>query len=96
MEGVLGKVLAQGIEVWWPEDGDRRKGTTVERADERSSSLIDGMRRKKDMITGAHNQINIWVLPERTVRRSKADRPQFAGCYNYRLIPRDRPRRGTP
>ena len=43
------------------------------------------------MITGAHNQINIWVLPERTVRRSKADRPQFAGCYNYGLIPRDWP-----
>ena len=26
LEEVLGKVLAQGIEVWWPEEGDRRKG----------------------------------------------------------------------
>ena len=59
VEEVLGKVLARGIEVWWPEEGDRRKGATVERADERSSSLIDGMRRKEDMTTGAHNQKNI-------------------------------------
>ena len=36
MEEVLGKMLAQGIEVWWPEKGDRRKGATAERADERS------------------------------------------------------------
>ena len=46
VEEVLGKVFAQGIEVWWPEEGDRRKGATAERADERSSSLIDGRRRK--------------------------------------------------
>ena len=81
MEEVLGKMLAQGIEVWWPEEGDRRKGATAERADERSSSLIDGRRRKEEMTTGAHNQINIWVLPGRTVRRSRADRPE-AGCYS--------------
>ena len=55
VEEVLGKVLAQRIDVWWPEDRDRRKGATTERADERSSSLIDGMRRKEDMTTGAHN-----------------------------------------
>ena len=42
MEEVLGKMLSQGIEVWWPEKGDRRKRATAERADERSSSLIDG------------------------------------------------------
>jgi hypothetical protein len=52
VEEVLGKMLAQGIEVWWPEEGDRRKGATAERADERSSSLIDGGRRKEEMTTG--------------------------------------------
>ena len=31
MEEVLGKMLAQGIEVWWPEEGDQRKGATAER-----------------------------------------------------------------
>ena len=25
MEEVLGMMFAQGIEVWWPEEGDRRK-----------------------------------------------------------------------
>jgi len=52
VEEVLGKMLAQGIEAWWPEEGDRRKGTTAERADERSSSLIHGERRKEEMTTG--------------------------------------------
>ena len=42
MEEVLGKMLARGIEVWWPEEGDRRKGATTGRADELRSSLIDG------------------------------------------------------
>ena len=64
VEEVLGKVLAQGIEIWWPEEGDRREGATVERADEFRSSLIDGMRRREDMTTRAHNQINIWVLQQ--------------------------------
>ena len=53
VEKVLEKVLAQGIEVWWPEEGDRRKGATSERADERSSSLIDGGKRKEEMTTGS-------------------------------------------
>ena len=30
--GKVEKVLAQGIEVWWLEEGDRRKGATAERA----------------------------------------------------------------
>ena len=47
VEEVLGKMLAQVIEVWWPEEGDRRKGATVERADERSSSLVDVRRRRR-------------------------------------------------
>ena len=34
----------------------------------------------------AHNQINIWALLWRTVRRSLADRPQFPGCYTYFVI----------
>ena len=41
VEEVPGKVLAQGIEVWWPEEGDRRKGATAARALERSSSLVE-------------------------------------------------------
>ena len=32
VEEVLGKVLAQGIEIWWPEEGDRGRG------DDRTSS----------------------------------------------------------
>jgi len=47
VEEVLGKMLAQGIDVWWPEEGDRRKGATAERADERSSSLVDVRRRRR-------------------------------------------------
>jgi len=45
VEEVLGKMLAQEIDVWWPEEGDRRKGATVERADELRSSLVDGRRK---------------------------------------------------
>ena len=52
VEEVLGKMLAQGIEVWWPEEGDRRKGAMAERADELRSSLIDGGRRKEEMTIG--------------------------------------------
>ena len=83
VEEVLGKMLAQGIEVWWPEEGDRREGATVERADELHSSLIDGMRRKEEMSTETHNQKNIWMLSGWTVRRSRADRPKFPRCYTY-------------
>ena len=50
VEEVLGKVLARGIEVWWPEEGDRRKGATVEQADELRSSLVDGRRKGKRWI----------------------------------------------
>ena len=46
------KVLVEGID----ERGRRReikgRGATAERADERSSSLIDGGRRKEEMTTG--------------------------------------------
>ena len=41
VEEVPGKVLARGIEIWWPEEGDRRKGATAVRALERSSSLVE-------------------------------------------------------
>ena len=41
VEEVPGKVLARGIEVWWPEEGDRQKGATAARALERSSSLVE-------------------------------------------------------
>ena len=63
VEEVLRKMLAQGIEVWWPEEGDRRKGATAERADELRSSLVDVRRKKEEMTCGSHNEINIWVLP---------------------------------
>ena len=59
MEEGLGKVLTQEIELEWPEEGDRRKGATAERAGERSSSLIDGRRREEEMTAGAHNKVNI-------------------------------------
>ena len=53
VEEVLGKMLAQGIEIWWPEEGDRREGATVERADELRSSLVDVRRRKEEMTSGS-------------------------------------------
>ena len=57
MEEALGKMFAQGIEVWWPEEGDRRKGATAGRADERSLSLVDVRRRKEDMTGGSHKEV---------------------------------------
>ena len=47
------KVLVEGIDERGPEEGDQRKGATAEIADERSSSLIDGERRKEEMTTGS-------------------------------------------
>ena len=52
VEEVLGKVLAQGIEVWWPEEGDRRKEATAARADELRSSLVEVGMRKEEMAIG--------------------------------------------
>ena len=52
VEEVLGKVLARGIEVWWPEEGDRRKEATAARADELRSSLVEVGMRKEEMTTG--------------------------------------------
>ena len=69
VEEVLGKMLAQGIEVWWPEVGDRRKEATAARADELRSSLVVMRRKKNEMTGGSYIPINIWVLPGRTVRR---------------------------
>ena len=57
VEEVLGKVLARGIKVWWPEEGDRRKGATAAREHERSSSLVDVRRRKEDMTGGSHKEV---------------------------------------
>ena len=51
VEEVLGKVLARGIVVWWPEEGDRRKGATVARADELRSPLVEVRRRKEEEMT---------------------------------------------
>ena len=52
MEEVLGKVLKQGIEVWWPEEGDRRKEATAARADELRSSLVEVGMRMEEMTIG--------------------------------------------
>jgi len=57
VEEVLGTMLAQGIEVWWPEEGDRRKGATAAREHERSSSLVNVRRRKEDMTGGSHKEV---------------------------------------
>ena len=52
VEEVLGKMLVQGIEVWCPEEGDRRKGATAVRADELHSPLIEVRRRKEEEMIG--------------------------------------------
>ena len=52
VEEVPGKVLARGIELWWPEEGDRQKGATAARTDELRSSLVDVGMRKEEMTTG--------------------------------------------
>ena len=57
VEEVPGTMLAQGIEVWWPEEGDRWKGATVAREHERSSSLVNVRRRKEDMSGGSHKEV---------------------------------------
>ena len=59
VEEVLGKVLAREIEVWWLDEGDRRKEATVERAGELHSSLVDVRRKQEDMTSGSYIQINI-------------------------------------
>jgi len=60
LEEVLGKVLTRGIEVWWLEEGDRRKGATAARADELRPSLVEVRRRKEEEMTGgSYIQINI-------------------------------------
>ena len=46
VEEVPGKVLARGIEVWLPEEGDQRKGATTARTLELHSAL-DEVRRKR-------------------------------------------------
>ena len=75
LEEVLGKVLTRGIEVWWPEEGDRRKGATAERAGELRSSLVDVRREEEDMTGGSNIQINIYGC-------CLADRPPLpSGLY---------------
>ena len=59
VEEVLGKMLVQGIEVWWLEEGDRRKEATTARADELRSSLVVVRRKKNEMTGGSYIPINI-------------------------------------
>ena len=47
VEEVLRKVLVRGIEVWWSEEGNRRKEATAARADELQVEM-----RKEEMTTG--------------------------------------------
>ena len=53
MEEVPRKVPVRGIEVWWLEEGDRRKGATTARALELRSAL-DEVGRKRGMTGGSH------------------------------------------
>ena len=77
MEEGLGKVLTQGIELGWPEEGDRGEGATSRRAVELRSAL-DAMRRKRELTSGSHNRPDKYLaMPrglsanlERTVRES--------------------------
>ena len=57
VEEMPGTMLAQGIEVWWPEEGDRWKRATAAREHERSSSLVNVRRRKEDMTGGSHKKV---------------------------------------
>ena len=73
MEEVPRKVPARGIEVWWPEEGDRWKGATTARAHELRSAL-DGVRRKREMTSGSHIHPDKYLGDAwRTVRRPQAD-----------------------
>ena len=77
VEEGLGKVLAQGIELGWPEEGDRGEGATSRRAVELRSAL-DEMRRKRELTSGSHIRPDKYLaMPrglsaslERTVRES--------------------------
>ena len=53
VEEVPRKVPARGIEVRWPEEGDRRMGATMARELELRSAL-DEMRRKRELTSGSH------------------------------------------
>ena len=70
MEEGLGKVLTQGIEVGWPEEGDRGEKATSRRAVELHSAL-DGVRRKREMTSGSHIHLDKYLGDAwRTVRWS--------------------------
>ena len=81
VEEGLGKVLTQGIELGWPEEGDRGEGATSRRAVELCSAL-DEMRRKRELTSGSHIRPDKYlVMPrglsaglERTVRESGVTR----------------------
>ena len=76
VEEVPRKVPARGIEVWWPEEGDRWKRGD-DGASARAPLALDEVRRKREMTSGSHTHPdkylgNAW----RTVRRSRTDCPR--------------------
>ena len=63
-------MLTQGIEVWWPEEGDRRKGATAERAGRWDEEEAGYDRRvpQRGKISGCYLG-GPSAAPERNVRR---------------------------
>ena len=75
VEEGLGKVLTQGIEVGWPEEGDRWKRGDDD-ASARLRSALDEVRRKREMTSGSHIHPDKYLGDAwRTVRRPRADCP---------------------
>ena len=70
MEEVPRKVSARGIGIWWPEEGDRRKGATMAWELELRSTL-DEVRRKREMTSGSHTHPDKYLGDAwRTVREA--------------------------
>ena len=81
VEGVPRKISARGIEVWWPEEGDRRGGVPAGRAHELRSAL-DEVRRKRGVTGGSHDYPDKYMGDAwRIVRRPLADCPR-GRCYS--------------
>jgi hypothetical protein len=81
VEEVPRTVPERGIEVWWPEEGDRWK-RGGDGASARLRSTLDDVRRKGEMTSGSHIHLDKYLGDAwRTVRRPRADCPR-GRCYN--------------